>query len=326
MMASRIKAVIIFAIVVAGATFGYFKVYEWPRRDIDDGIQAFRASIQAHEQRIDETRGTTERLRRVAATTLGDTHAEVEARFRSRLGEIARAGGLQEVVANSGRPLAAVNPGGSSSPRVPGEFGRMLGRGIDFYVVEGSLSGVGSLDQALTVLATVQAQAWVHRIGAVTIRPLGNEREQFELRLDGIATLLMPDLVDPEAPAPEWVALQRDDAQRWAPIVEKNIFRVPAVEAPPPPPAPKQDPPKPPPPAPPPYADWRLTGLPGGTSGMVAAMSNVRTGESRLLEVGATVLDAQLIEIGRFSAIFQIGGIRFEVLMGQTLAERREIP
>lgn len=327
MTASRIKLLIIGILIVGAGALAYLRVYEGPRRVIADDIQTLRTSVKSYEQLLADTDDNGARLRSVASTTLGGSQAVVEARFRSSLGEIARHVGLADVVANSGRPRAAMNPAGASSPRVPGEFGRMLGRGVDFFVVEGSLTGVGTLDQTLTALATVQSQSWVHRIGAVTIRPMGAERDVFEIRLDGIATMLMPDLVDDSMPSPQWQPLEREESVRWAPIVEKNIFRIPQAAPPPaPPPAPTPDPPAPTPPPAPPYHEWQLTGLPGGVSGKVAAMSNTRTGESRLLEPGAYVLEAQLIEIDRFRAIFQIGGIRYEVLMGQTLAERREIP
>lgn len=325
MTASRLKLLIIGVVVIGLGLLAYYRLYDKPRRVIVDDIATLKTSIDSYEQMLADARGSKARLQRIASTTLGESQAVVEARFRSSLGEIARHVALTDVVANSGRPKAAMNPAASSSPRVPGEFGKMLGRGADFYVLEGSLTGVGTLDQVLTALATVQSQSWVHRIGAVTIKPVGADRERFELRLDAIATIIMPDLVDPDAPSPGWTTVTRDQTQRWAPIVSKNIFRVPRA-APPPPVTNTAPEPEPTPPATPPYDQWQLTGLPGGTSGRVAAMSNTRTNESLLLELGAYVLDAQLIELDRFSAIFQIGDGRYEVLMGQTLAERREIP
>jgi len=315
------------AVLVAGAgAYGYYKVYESPRADIDRQIDALRASGGQFEDRLDEERGTTARLEAVASTTLGATEAKVEARFRSSLGEIARHVGLTEVVANSGRARPAPNPAGASSPRIRGDFGRLLAEGADFYVIEGSLSGIGSLAQVLTALSTVQAQPWAHRVTTVSIKPANRERTQFEIRMDGISTLLTPDLVDESFEGPGWTPIDPREASRWAPIVEKNMFRTPV--APPPAPEPVTPEPEPDPPAPasPPYADWRLTGLPAGTTGRVAGFTRVSTGQSQLLEAGHSVLDAQLTEINRFSVVIEIEGVRYEVLIGQTLAERREIP
>ena len=320
MIGRRVKLAVISVVLIGGAAWGFHKVYQKPRKTLVDDIAALRSSIDGLEQMIDEVRDTKSRLEAVAATTLGDRQAEVEARFRSSLGEIARHTGLTDIVANSGSPRPAMNP--ASAARLRGEFGTLLKKGVDFYMIDGSLSGVGTLDQVLAVLATVQAQPWAHRVGGVTIKPTGPEDAgQFEMRLDAITTMLMPEIVDPDSPGPGWRPLEPHESDRWAAIVQKNIFRVPRAEAPPVVAQPEVTPE----PAKPPYHEWRLTGLPGGTSGQVAGMTNSRTGESRLLEEGDQVLDAQLIYIDRFSTVFEIAGVRYEVLMGQTLADRREI-
>jgi hypothetical protein len=325
MSSARIRSIVAFVVVACVVYFAYRNVYANPRAESIDKIGVIRGDIEQFRTRLGEHTDVERRLDRIASTTLGGDAAQVEHRLRRALGEIGRHAGLQDIVVDSGTPRAAPNPAGSSMPRIGGDFGKMLKQGADFYVVSASLRGVGTLDDALEALAIVQSQAWAHRVGSVTIKPEGLARELFEIRIDAISTLLMPDLVDADAPAPSWSPVNDSATARWAPIVSKNVFRTPVappVESPAPTPEPIAGTA---PPAPP-YADWKLTGLPSGQSGSVAGLSNTKTGENLLLEVGGTVLDAQLFEVDRFSAVFEIGESRFVVQIGQTLAQRQEIP
>jgi hypothetical protein len=323
MSAARVKLVV-GLVVVAGVAFAaYLRLYAQPRAALLDESASLRNEVGLYEDALSSRRGASAALGEIAGTTLGATPAQIEGRLRTALGEIARDCGLEDVVPNSGSPRAAVNPAARSSPRLPRSFTELLERQADFYVVEGSLTGVGTLDEALRTLATVQAQAWAHRVGAVTVRPVGMQRDQFELRIDRIATLLMPDLADPDAPAPGWRPLSEADALRWASITDKNIYRLPEA---PPEPEPVAEAPPPPPPAGPAYGDWKLTGVTRGSSGIRVEMVNLRDSRQISLEVGEAVLDAQLAEVGRFSALFKIGDSLCEVGLGQTLAQRREIP
>jgi hypothetical protein len=52
---------------------------------------------------------------------------------------------------------------------------------------------------------------------------------------------------------------------------------------------------------------------------------NMKSGESRTLTPGETLLDAKLIEGEGERAVFELGGKRFEVLNGGTLASRRPL-
>lgn len=324
MKSSVIKIIAGVALVGGVGAYAYVRLFASPRTALVHEITSLQRGIVQYEDALRQQQGDKARLEAIGATTLGATQAQVESRFRSSLGEIARHCGLEQVVPNSGEARAVTNPAAQSSPPIRGEFGRMLKADPDFYVVQGSLTGVGTLDQVLETLATVQSQAWAHRVGSVTVRPIGAERAQFELRIDAISTIMMPDIVSAEASAPAWSALTERERKTWASVTAKNMFRLPSppeaevteVAAPPAPePAPK-----------PSYDQWKLTALPGGRTGSLAGLVNLSTGEQKFLEVGDSVLDAQLAEIDRFSAVFELAGQRCEVQIGQTLAERREIP
>jgi hypothetical protein len=54
-------------------------------------------------------------------------------------------------------------------------------------------------------------------------------------------------------------------------------------------------------------------------------MTNVKTGQSKTLYPGESILDARFIEGSGERAVFELGGKRFELFNGRTLAERKEI-
>ena len=60
---------------------------------------------------------------------------------------------------------------------------------------------------ATTTAASVTSTATSVAAHTVTIRPIGDEREAFDLRIDGIGTVMLPDVVDASAPAPSWSPL-----------------------------------------------------------------------------------------------------------------------
>ena len=104
-------------------------------------------------------------------------------------------------------------------------------------------------------------------------------------------------------------------------ITARGLFRAPpepAVAAPTPEPAP------PPAPKPPAYDSWRLAGIMGG-SRVEAVLVHTPSGRSRVLGVGDGVLGA-IFEAGEGErAVFRIGDLRYEVFLGKSLADRREL-
>jgi hypothetical protein len=173
----------------------------------------------------------------------------------------------------------------------------------------------------------IQSQPWLHRVDGVVIKPVGKERERFELRLD-VATLFIPDLVPKDMPEPAIQQADEEKLQYAGAFTSRRLFQrepkaaVVAAALPP-------DAPPPPATAPvvifPPYEDWALTGILAGKSGLMVIVVNMKSGESRTLTPGETLLDAKLIEGEGERAVFELGGKRFEVLNGGTLASRRPL-
>ncbi|MEZ6317876.1 MAG: hypothetical protein R3B49_03840 [Phycisphaerales bacterium] len=59
---------------------------------------------------------------------------------------------------------------------------------------------------------------------------------------------------------------------------------------------------------------------------MEALLVNDATGERKVLERGQSVLDAVFEDGSGERTVFSIGGLRHEVTIGQTLADRRPTP
>ena len=288
-------------------------------------IERARSVARQLGEQIDGMSGSSERLRAIGATMLAGDRDLLEHRLRAGLSELATGAGLGEVVVTSTPPRAMENP--AARVRMSGGFSelrRRLRSSPDFYVVRGRVQGIGSLESALSALASLEAQPWVHRVEGVTIRPAGQARELVEFKAD-YAVAMAPDLASREAStaAPEIVPVGEAGAAGVARVSERGLFRVPprapepvveVVRAPDPAPKPK----------PKPYQDWRLAGVMGG-SRVEAVLVHAGSGRSRVLEAGDEVLGAVFEGGSGERAVFRIDGARFEVFLGKSLADRREL-
>jgi hypothetical protein len=72
-----------------------------------------------------------------------------------------------------------------------------------------------------------------------------------------------------------------------------------------------------------PYEDWKLTGLAVGRTGPQALFLNLKTGDRLTVLKGGQVLDAVFVEGEGERVTVEIGGKRFEVSVGSTLAARK---
>jgi hypothetical protein len=304
-----------------GGYFGYQKFYAAPRAELLDQLTTARDGIAFFEDKLLAAAGVRDGLRAAALTTLGDKRDTAEHRFRTTLNSIAEGCGLREIKVDNRDPSPVNNPAGQQ--RLRGELGQALRRQVDFSVIRGTVRGTGTLDQVLRATAAVSAQVWVHRVESFSIKPLGLDRERYELRL-AVASMFLPELADKSAAEPARVELVASAADAWRPIVEKNVFRVPTpvvVVAPTPPPAAPANP-LPVAPPPPAYAEWKLTGVVESAAGAEALLVNIKTQERSTLEVGGAVLDAVFESGSGERAVFRIAEDRFEVAMGSTLDQR----
>ncbi|MEX2217317.1 MAG: hypothetical protein WD749_01040 [Phycisphaerales bacterium] len=300
------------------ATVAYLKLYHWPRSALVESIQKQRVNNAGYEAHLARAGRLNESLRKLAADTIGTESETATSRFRTGLGEIGKSCGLAVTSVNSHDPERMVSP---AAAKVKDSLAGELKKQTDFRIIRGQLSGTGTLDQALRTMATVQAQPWVHRVEGFTLKPQDKERQRFLLTLD-VTTMLIPEFAPRNAPEPRIVPLDPLAVTRWAGIVRKNPFREPAMEvarADTPPPAPAG----PAAPPPPPWGEWKLTGVAESPRRPVEAlMVNTRTSESVVLNVGSAITGATFTGGSRGRGIFEIGGERFEVLIGQTLEQR----
>jgi hypothetical protein len=232
---------------------------------------------------------------------------------------------MQGIVIDTFQPREEENPL-TRSKGVPPTVKKLLNADPDFIALRASVKGVGTLEQVSRCIAVIQAQPWLHRVDSFAVRPLGKERERFELRLD-VASLFMPQWVPKDLPDPVVAQVGEDGAQYAAAMAARNVFRraqppdKPIAEA-----AAPVDPAVPAPPVVfPPYEDWALSGVMSGRSGLSVVMVNRKSGESLAVRPGERVLDAVLIGGSGERAVFEIGGQRFELSNGETLASRRPI-
>lgn len=296
---------------VALAGYAADRLYFAPAAGLRAKLADDRAVIRRIEDALKDRGRPAATLKAVAATTLGSTEEQVDAALRERLNAIGASSGLSGVQVETSRPDPEATPAGRA--RIRGEMGRELRRRTDFWVVRGSLLGRGTLEQALRALAAVQDQPWAHRVESLSIKPEGKERDRFEFRV-GVATMMLPDLLAPSFVAPAAAMVSETNVFALGPIVAKNVFRPPPAD---------QAPPRAAPPPGSPYMDWKLTGIVDARSGAEAWLHNTRSNERVTLSPGGSVLDLRLVAASGERAVFEAGGKRFEVLNGQTLAQRR---
>ncbi len=314
-------------LVVSVAALGYRQVYALPRASLLDQIESARKNAKAIEKDLRGEFDTAARLRSAGESTLGSKFDAVSARFRDGLARIAESQQLANVTVDHGEPQAALSPL-LSVRGVQSSLKTGLRKPADFGVLRGNLKGVGTLDQVLRTLDLAQAQPWLHRVEGFTIKPANKDRDRFELRLE-VATLYAPELSTGTVPEPSLAAAPAGRSMMRDAILSKVAFRRPGAVMPVPAPVAVASPPDTPTPPPAqrfaPYEDWRLVGVLRGGHGQEAFFLNIKTGERTTVQQGGALLDAVFVggEAGR--AIIDIGGTRFEVTNGETLAARKPL-
>lgn len=323
----RLKIAGLVAVVAAAGYWGYRTQYAGPRERLLEELAKVNGEVARLDNAMRDQFEVRKRLKALGATTLGQKRDEVEHWFRTSLSTICESNGLAGVVVDTGAPQGVRNPAWRSKSLATG-IKRQLAARPDFQQILGQVKGVGTLEQVMRTAAAVQAQPWVHRFEGFSITPVGKERERFTLKLE-VATLMVPDLASAPAGPPPIVPAEPGADRLWGQVVAKNVFREPAggvaaapvtIAAAPPAgaaPAPLTSPPA--------YGDWLLTGVVSGRSGTEAFLRNSKTSEKLTVAIGAAVLDAKFLEGDVDRAVFEIGGKRFEIRNGETLAARRQL-
>jgi hypothetical protein len=312
------------AAAIAALVVSWHFVYTSPRNAILDQIDAAQADIASLQKMLDGEYDLRKRGKEIGTTMLAAMQDTLEHRFRSGLSRIGEQEGLTGVVVDHAQPTDQLNPL-LSVKGVPPSLKTALRRTPDFQLVHGTFKGIGTLEQVLRAAAVVQAQPWVHRVESFSIKPQGTGREKFDLQMS-VATLYAPELLGKTEPEPQVVPAGAEAEPQWRAVVAKNVFRRPTpvdgarpVEV-------AQAPADGQGPAPQvfaPYEDWKLTGVMNGRGGIEAFFTNVKTGAKVTVERGGQVLDAVLVEGSGEQVIVEIGGKRFVLSNGQTLAARK---
>lgn len=303
----------ILGVLVVGALAGW-RLWYAPRAELLDRAQRLRAGIDRLEDGLEDEIEVRERLAAFASTTLADEPDVAQHEFRKLLGQIAQQAGLADIVVSDRPPRARTNPAVEARSVELSEY-----RGsIDVYEIEGTVAGVGLPAQAMACLAAVESQVWVHRVGDVSIQPVGRDRERVELRIK-VTTYFAPDLGPDEPPS-----LSVPDPALLASAMslsERNLFRPPPPEPVQPEPVVVQRSGPPPPPPPAPYGDWRVVGVTRASEGPRAIIRSNR-GASRTLAPGERVLGLEFQRLTQHGVVFAEGDRSVEVRLGATLAQR----
>lgn len=314
-----ILAFVAFAIFAVGCWYGYRVIYADERDALLTETATIRTNAASYEKELERQKLVRDRLVAIASTTLGKQFDRVDHRLRTGLSRVGQSAGLSEVVVSSNAPKDERNPAATARGMDRGMQDRIK-KSPNFSVVKAQVKGVGSLSQVLNALAMYDSQPWIHRVDALSIRPVGSDREKFELKLD-VATIWMPDLAVDDPNDPAIVAPGESGVDAIAAITAKNVFRVAPPPAPAKPKAVANRPAQPQTPAPA-WGDWKLTGVVTGRRGMEALMVNTRDGERRVLSPGVAVLGATLVSGAGEEAVFELEGAMWTVRTGATLADR----
>jgi len=325
--------VLVCVAVVAGAAYGYRKVYALPRAALQAEIDASRGATERLEDQLRGQFDIADRMRACGATTLGIKLDEVSARFRDGLSRIAESQGLSAVTVDHGEPADIKNPLLNVSG-IPSGLRKALRNPADFSVLRGTVRGTGTVEAALKTLAMAQTQPWIHRVDSFSLKPIvakpGIGEDRCELRIE-VATVFAPEFALKGAISDPTIAPPSPDAETMVQFVagkhslakvlgKPKAVPVVAVAAA----APSATPDAP---APPrqfaPYEDWKLTGIVVGRDGPEAFFVNTKSAQRLAVQKGGSVLDAVFIDGSGEKAVFEIGGSRFEIVNGETLAARR---
>ena len=280
-------------------------------RDTLDSWNAGKAQMQASLESADAVR---DRLIAIAETGLGRSAEVAEHRFRTLLGELCDQSGLGDYVIATREPVAVGDPASKSRPV---EFSKAMRQKSDFVEIEASVSGEGSYSSVIQTLALLESQPWIHRVKEFSIQTGSADRAAYEFR-STVSTVLLPDLMTDETGSQASVVPAAgeglDRLMAWNPFV---VERDPVVAVAPVPQA------VPSPPSEPPYVDWRISGVMHSSRGeLQAIVSNTRTGESRTLSVGSTLLGLTLSGVERDRVRFTEDETGYEVALGGSLADR----
>jgi hypothetical protein len=319
---------------VGGAMWEY-RSYTRRAASLEGEIARYRGAMAERDSTMGDKGKISRTLKKASETTLGTNEEHVSAALRKALNEVVTHYRLADASVTSARPMALKNPAAQKGLAELRDRKWKEAKGTpDFYVLPATINGKGTLDQAVRVLATLEAQPWVHKIDSFSIRPLGQARDRVELTVS-LGTMYMADAGGAGVRAGEgvkWSPVSEAAYAAWQPLVSKNVFAEPPAPAPvaaaaaaPAPAVASAPPPPPPPPPAPAYEQWRVTGVTMGAQGPELMVVNLQTRQWLTLLTGGVVLDARFTGAVGETARISIGDKEFEVKTGQALSERTPV-
>ncbi|MFO0827954.1 MAG: hypothetical protein U0572_07355 [Phycisphaerales bacterium] len=302
--------------LLAGSLLGGFMVgakrLSSERAQAEEELRTYQRAI---EETAKEASARTKLDREIAAVvdrTLGSDQELADSALRSRLNRIGEEIRLMDLRVSTGTATKRATPAKRTlpKPKDPRDLD-------DFVELPATVSGEGTIEQALQLVHRIDVEPWIKRIDSVRLEELKQgERIKVTVRL---TTLFLPDRKGRGDLKPTEGALA--SFERLRPIVNANPFRVPQPAKPATPVAAAQ----PTPPAAPsgfPYEQWRLTGVVTGPLGAEAWLKNSATGEQRQLAPGQQIGDVVFVGCDRDLAEFRQGENRFRVQVGGAMNER----
>ena len=255
------------------------------------------------------------KLKSVADRTLGPSAESVDGGLRGRLNRIGEELRLADLAVSTESDKERIGTPARS------EFTakeRSLRDQPDFVEVRGSISGEGTLDQAMRLVHRIEVEPWIKRVDQVRLDPVqGGERVRVLVRM---TTLFI------EGVSGQPVAQASGEAlaafSKFVPFAQRNPFRVPPP-TPAPPPAVAQKSPPPPPTFP--WNQWKLTGRLDGPLGSEACFRNTATNATMTLAPGGRLSDAEFVGFDGGAALFRLAEAHFRVELGATMDQRESV-
>lgn len=311
--------IIVVGLVVAWFVLSFLvSAFYLDRRDalvtsIRDGREAI-STLRSKQRDLIDVRND---IQAFVDRTLGSNQETVEHNMRVRLNRICEAVGLHDPVVSTGRTTPRESPARRELSRARNAFHEE----VDLVELEGTVRGMGTLEQGLRVLHRVQKEPWLKRIDSVSLDPRENGAQvDVTIRL---TTLYIPG----RSPGAEHDP-SRYDGETFAQFVSlsrSNPFRIPPEAAVKPTPVVQGENPAATPTPPFPYGEWIVRFVASGTSGPEVWVENVKSKESRRLVVGDSLNELEFVALAGDQVEFRTGDGRYLVGVGQTLDERHPI-
>lgn len=312
---SKRAAVLVPAGLLLTAALWGGRSYLSRRASLDSEILRYRSGLSERDLEISSGEIKVRRqLGEFADTTLASTGEQVEAMLRTAMNQMVSHVGLDKPKVNTGAPDPRRSPAAGLVRDISAKDARLR---PDFLVVSATVSGTGTYEQAVRLVALLRQQSFVHRIDELSLRPVGAKRELVEVSVV-FSTAFLSDLAPKPDPARAlWNPDTGQTLSLAAQLATRDPFR-PAPDAPPgrPTATAAASPEQPPPP------DWQITAIVSGVDGPEVWLSDLRSGERAILTVRAPIAGVELVSVQTDSATVRAEGKMFVVRLGQSISDR----